>query len=82
MDGYLLQHTFLVGYSLSIVDVAVWSGLAGKRLGSICSMQLNFLVFRGKQLHIFVSASLRCRNWRYVCSGIAGSVFVELSTYC
>ncbi|MCD9641874.1 hypothetical protein HAX54_028355 [Datura stramonium] len=29
VDGYLLQHTFLVGHSLSIADVAVWSGLAG-----------------------------------------------------
>ncbi|XP_016445352.2 glutamate--tRNA ligase, cytoplasmic-like [Nicotiana tabacum] len=29
VDGYLLQRTFLVGYSLSIADIAVWSGLAG-----------------------------------------------------
>lgn len=29
VDGYLLQHTFLVGHSLSIADIAVWSGLAG-----------------------------------------------------
>ncbi|PHU10195.1 hypothetical protein BC332_22055 [Capsicum chinense] len=29
VDGYLPQHTFLVGHSLSIADIAVWSGLAG-----------------------------------------------------
>ncbi|KAK1279278.1 hypothetical protein QJS04_geneDACA004742 [Acorus gramineus] len=29
VDGFLSQRTFLVGYSLSIADVAVWSGLAG-----------------------------------------------------
>ncbi|XP_055816487.1 glutamate--tRNA ligase, cytoplasmic [Solanum dulcamara] len=29
VDGYLLQHSFLVGHSLSIADIAVWSGLAG-----------------------------------------------------
>lgn len=29
VDGYLLQRTFLVGHSLSIADVAVWSYLAG-----------------------------------------------------
>lgn len=29
VDGYLLQQTFLVGHSLSIADIAVWSGLAG-----------------------------------------------------
>ncbi|KAK4339804.1 hypothetical protein RND71_041266 [Anisodus tanguticus] len=29
VDGYLLQHTFIVGHSLSIADIAVWSGLAG-----------------------------------------------------
>ncbi|XP_060167448.1 glutamate--tRNA ligase, cytoplasmic [Lycium barbarum] len=29
VDGYLLQRTFLVGHSLSIADIAVWSGLAG-----------------------------------------------------
>ncbi|KAL8545241.1 hypothetical protein ACS0TY_005433 [Phlomoides rotata] len=28
VDEYLLQHTFLVGNSLSIADVAVWAGLA------------------------------------------------------
>lgn len=29
VDGYLLHHSFLVGHSLSIADIAVWSGLAG-----------------------------------------------------
>lgn len=29
VDGILLQRTFLVGYSLSIADIAIWSGLAG-----------------------------------------------------
>ncbi|KVH99452.1 glutamate--tRNA ligase, cytoplasmic [Cynara cardunculus var. scolymus] len=29
VDGYLLQRTFLVGHSLSIADMAVWSYLAG-----------------------------------------------------
>ncbi|KAL7157519.1 hypothetical protein ABFS83_02G082600 [Erythranthe nasuta] len=29
VDEYLLQNTFLVGNSLSIADVAVWTGLAG-----------------------------------------------------
>nr|XP_010941452.1 glutamate--tRNA ligase, cytoplasmic [Elaeis guineensis] len=29
VDGYLSLRTFLVGYSLSIADIAVWSGLAG-----------------------------------------------------
>lgn len=29
VDGYLALRTFLVGYSLSIADVAIWSGLAG-----------------------------------------------------
>ncbi|KAL8527589.1 hypothetical protein ACS0TY_005444 [Phlomoides rotata] len=28
VDEYLLQHTFLVGNSLSIADVAIWAGLA------------------------------------------------------
>lgn len=30
VDGILLQRTFLVGYSLSIADIAIWSGLAGE----------------------------------------------------
>ncbi|KZV43694.1 putative glutamate--tRNA ligase, cytoplasmic-like [Dorcoceras hygrometricum] len=29
VDRYLLEHTFLVGNSLSIADVAIWAGLAG-----------------------------------------------------
>nr|GMC91021.1 glutamate--tRNA ligase, cytoplasmic-like [Ipomoea batatas] len=29
VDQFLIQHTFLVGNSLSIADIAVWSGLAG-----------------------------------------------------
>ncbi|KAI0504474.1 hypothetical protein KFK09_015426 [Dendrobium nobile] len=29
VDGYLASRTFLVGYSLSIADVALWSGFAG-----------------------------------------------------
>ncbi|PSS08412.1 Glutamate--tRNA ligase [Actinidia chinensis var. chinensis] len=29
IDGYLLARTFLVGHSLSIADIAIWSGLAG-----------------------------------------------------
>eukprot|EP00262_Sarcandra_glabra_P015549 TRINITY_DN4809_c0_g1_i1.p1 TRINITY_DN4809_c0_g1~~TRINITY_DN4809_c0_g1_i1.p1 ORF type:complete len:740 (+),score=121.83 TRINITY_DN4809_c0_g1_i1:93-2312(+) len=29
VEGYLLLRTFLVGYSLSIADIAIWSGLAG-----------------------------------------------------
>ncbi|KAH0459412.1 hypothetical protein IEQ34_012226 [Dendrobium chrysotoxum] len=29
VDGYLASRTFLVGYSLSIADLALWSGLAG-----------------------------------------------------
>lgn len=29
VDGYLLQRTFLVGSSLSIADIAIWSALAG-----------------------------------------------------
>eukprot|EP00268_Persea_americana_P062378 TRINITY_DN79948_c0_g1_i1.p1 TRINITY_DN79948_c0_g1~~TRINITY_DN79948_c0_g1_i1.p1 ORF type:complete len:734 (-),score=153.77 TRINITY_DN79948_c0_g1_i1:276-2477(-) len=29
VDDYLLRRTFLVGYSLSIADIAIWSGLAG-----------------------------------------------------
>ncbi|XP_057961886.1 glutamate--tRNA ligase, cytoplasmic [Malania oleifera] len=29
VDGYLLNRTFLVGYSLSIADIAVWAGLVG-----------------------------------------------------
>ncbi|RWR94971.1 glutamate--tRNA ligase, cytoplasmic [Cinnamomum micranthum f. kanehirae] len=29
VDDYLLPRTFLVGYSLSIADIAIWSGLAG-----------------------------------------------------
>ncbi|KAK1292310.1 hypothetical protein QJS10_CPB17g00817 [Acorus calamus] len=29
VDGFLSLRTFLVGYSLSIADVAIWSGLAG-----------------------------------------------------
>ncbi|KAI3707266.1 hypothetical protein L6452_25623 [Arctium lappa] len=32
VDGYLLQCTFLVGHSLSIADMAVWSYLAEARL--------------------------------------------------
>ena len=30
VDGILLKRTFLVGYSLSIADIAIWSGLAGE----------------------------------------------------
>ncbi|XP_058076275.1 glutamate--tRNA ligase, cytoplasmic [Magnolia sinica] len=29
VDGYLSVRTFLVGYNLSIADIAIWSGLAG-----------------------------------------------------
>ncbi|KAL6850474.1 hypothetical protein ACP4OV_021101 [Aristida adscensionis] len=29
LDGYLTSRTFLVGYSLSIADIVVWSNLAG-----------------------------------------------------
>uniref|UniRef100_A0A5B7BD11 glutamate--tRNA ligase n=1 Tax=Davidia involucrata TaxID=16924 RepID=A0A5B7BD11_DAVIN len=32
VDGYLLKRTFLVGDSLSIADIAIWSGLAGTGL--------------------------------------------------
>ncbi|XP_017219020.1 glutamate--tRNA ligase, cytoplasmic [Daucus carota subsp. sativus] len=37
VDGYLLHRTFLVGYSLSIADLAIWSGLAvtGRRWESL-----------------------------------------------
>jgi hypothetical protein len=30
LDDFLQSRTFLVGYSLSIADVAIWSGLAGR----------------------------------------------------
>ncbi|KAF5821074.1 putative glutamate--tRNA ligase [Helianthus annuus] len=30
VDGYLLHHTFLVGQSLSVADIVVWSYLAGR----------------------------------------------------
>ncbi|CAA6659634.1 unnamed protein product [Spirodela intermedia] len=29
IDGYLLLRTFLVGYSISVADIVIWSGLAG-----------------------------------------------------
>jgi glutamyl-tRNA synthetase len=29
VDNHLSLRTFLVGYSLSVADIAVWSGLAG-----------------------------------------------------
>ncbi|KAF6142738.1 hypothetical protein GIB67_018449 [Kingdonia uniflora] len=29
VDGYLLLQTFLVGYSLSVADISIWSNLAG-----------------------------------------------------
>ncbi|XP_073142314.1 glutamate--tRNA ligase, cytoplasmic [Henckelia pumila] len=32
VDEFLLEHTFLVGNSLSIADVAIWAGLAGTGL--------------------------------------------------
>ncbi|KZV51538.1 putative glutamate--tRNA ligase, cytoplasmic-like [Dorcoceras hygrometricum] len=32
VDEYLLEHTFVVGNSLSIADVAIWAGLAGTGL--------------------------------------------------
>jgi glutamyl-tRNA synthetase len=32
IDEYLEKRTFLVGYSLSIADVAIWAGLAGKNI--------------------------------------------------
>ncbi|XP_072954880.1 glutamate--tRNA ligase, cytoplasmic [Typha angustifolia] len=37
VDGYLALRTFLVGYSLSIADIAIWSGLAatGQRWESL-----------------------------------------------
>lgn len=31
VDKYLESSTFLVGHSLSIADVAIWSALAGKK---------------------------------------------------
>lgn len=31
IDGYLLKRTFLVGHCLSIADIAIWAGLAGKK---------------------------------------------------
>lgn len=34
VDDYLLRRTFLVGYSLSIADIAIWSGLAGNQCSS------------------------------------------------
>lgn len=30
LDDFLQSCTFLVGYSFSIADVAIWSGLAGR----------------------------------------------------
>ncbi|GKA72064.1 glutamate--tRNA ligase, cytoplasmic, partial [Tanacetum coccineum] len=30
VDGYLLQHTLLVGRNLSVADIALWLYLAGK----------------------------------------------------
>lgn len=30
VDNHLSLRTFLVGYSLSIADIAIWSSLAGK----------------------------------------------------
>lgn len=30
IDEYLEKRTFFVGYSLSIADIAIWAGLAGK----------------------------------------------------
>nr|KAJ0217517.1 hypothetical protein LSAT_V11C300155410 [Lactuca sativa] len=30
VDGYLLHRTFLVGHSLSLADITIWSYLAGK----------------------------------------------------
>lgn len=30
IDEYLEKRTFLVGYSLSIADLTIWAGLAGK----------------------------------------------------
>nr|GFA66051.1 glutamate--tRNA ligase, cytoplasmic [Tanacetum cinerariifolium] len=30
VDGYLLQHTFLVGHSLSVADIAIWSYITDK----------------------------------------------------
>ncbi|PWA82702.1 Aminoacyl-tRNA synthetase, class I, conserved site-containing protein [Artemisia annua] len=36
VDGFLLQHTFLVGHSLSLADITIWSYLAaGKRWESL-----------------------------------------------
>ncbi|KAK6915754.1 Glutamyl/glutaminyl-tRNA synthetase, class Ib, catalytic domain [Dillenia turbinata] len=32
LDGYLSSRTFMVGHSLSIADIAIWSGLAGSGL--------------------------------------------------
>lgn len=41
MDCYLTLQTFLVGYSLSIADIAVWSGLAGSILTYVHYFPLN-----------------------------------------
>uniref|UniRef100_A0A6N2LLW7 GST C-terminal domain-containing protein n=1 Tax=Salix viminalis TaxID=40686 RepID=A0A6N2LLW7_SALVM len=41
IDNYLQTRTFLVGYSLSIADIAIWSGLAdGRVVGSLRSFQM------------------------------------------
>lgn len=35
VDEYLSGNTFLVGHNLSIADIAIWSGLAGKKFSRV-----------------------------------------------
>lgn len=42
VDAHLALRTFLVGYSLSIADVSIWSGLAGNSLTGMVLFRLSF----------------------------------------
>ncbi|KAG6773018.1 hypothetical protein POTOM_020270 [Populus tomentosa] len=46
IDNYLQTRTFLVGYCLSIADIAIWSGLAGKASDSFLLFTLQHLCAR------------------------------------
>ena len=58
VDNYLSLRTFLVGYSLSIADIAVWSGLAGMLfiIGHLYTCSHLFLGVCCQLKHMFIYA--------------------------
>lgn len=81
VDDYLLPRTFLVGYSLSIADIAIWSCLAGNQFSSvglllllivlifISSLTFSVLELLVHLLHYFLVHSRSTNILRFVGTG-------------